>query len=63
MHDGSMPTLEAVVRHYVQGGAQRPSLAPDVKPLALNDQDVKDLVAFMQTLTGQDRPMTLPVLP
>jgi cytochrome c peroxidase len=63
MHDGSMASLEDVVRHYVQGGAQRPSLDPDVKPLALNDQDVKDLVAFMQTLTGQDRPMTLPVLP
>ena len=63
MHDGSMATLEEVVRHYVQGGEQRASLAPDVKPLALNDQEVQDLVAFMRTLTGPDRPMTLPVLP
>jgi cytochrome c peroxidase len=63
MHDGSMATLEEVVRHYVQGGIQRPSLSTDMKPIALNDQEVKDLVAFMQTLTGQDRPMTLPVLP
>jgi cytochrome c peroxidase len=63
MHDGSMATLEDVVRHYVGGIQQRPSLDAEVKPLALNDQEVKDLVAFMQTLTGQDRPMTLPVLP
>lgn len=63
MHDGSMATLEDVVRHYVDGGQQRPSLDAEIKPLALNDQEVKDLVAFMQTLTGQDRPMTLPVLP
>ncbi|NJM92708.1 MAG: hypothetical protein HC861_08870 [Rhodospirillaceae bacterium] len=48
-----MATLEDVVRHYVQGGQQRPSLAPDMKAVALNDQEVKDLVAFMQTLTGQ----------
>ena len=63
MHDGSMATLEEVVRHYVQGGIQRPSLDSEMKPLPLDDQEVKDLVAFMQTLTGRDRPMTLPVLP
>jgi cytochrome c peroxidase len=63
MHDGSMASLEQVVRHYVDGGQQRPSLDAEIKPTALNDQEVKDLVAFMQTLTGQDRPMTLPVLP
>lgn len=63
MHDGSMASLDDVVRHYVEGGAQRPSLDPDLKPIPLNDQEAKDLVAFMRTLTGQDRPMTLPVLP
>ena len=47
----------------MDGGQQRPSLDAEMKPMALNDQEVKDLVAFMQTLTGQDRPMTLPVLP
>ncbi|WP_119302153.1 cytochrome-c peroxidase [Dongia deserti] len=63
MHDGSMTTLEEVVQHYVDGGIQRPSLDPDMRPIALSDQEVKELVAFMHTLTGQDRPMTLPVLP
>jgi cytochrome c peroxidase len=63
MHDGSVATLEEVVRHYVEGGQQRQSPDPDMKPIALDDQEVKDLVAFMQTLTGPDRPMTLPVLP
>jgi len=63
MHDGSMATLEDVVHHYVEGGIERPSLDADMKPIPLDDQEAKDLVAFMRTLTGQDRPMTLPVLP
>ena len=49
MHDGSMTTLDDVVRHYVDGIEQRPSLDAEVKPLALNDQEVKDLVAFMSS--------------
>jgi cytochrome c peroxidase len=52
-----------VIRHYVTGGIQRPSLDPEMKPVQLNDEEIKDLVAFMETLTGPDRPMTLPVLP
>jgi cytochrome c peroxidase len=63
MHDGSVATLEDVVRHYMGGIVQRPSLSPEIKPIALTDQDVTDMVAFLQTLTSEDRPMTLPVLP
>jgi cytochrome c peroxidase len=63
MHDGSVATLDAVVKHYVNGIVQRPSLSPVIKPVALSDQDVGDVVAFLKTLTSEDRPMTLPVLP
>ena len=63
MHDGSVATLEEVMKHYVNGIVQRPSLSTAIKPVPLSDQDVKDVVAFMKTLTSEDRPMTLPVLP
>lgn len=63
MHDGSLPTLEAVVRHYDGGFVKRPSVSPNVKPLGLSDQEVADLVAFMETLTGEPAPVTVPNLP
>jgi cytochrome c peroxidase len=63
MHDGSVTSLEAVLKHYVNGIVQRPSLSAAIKPVPLSDQDVTDVVAFLKTLTSQDRPMTLPVLP
>jgi cytochrome c peroxidase len=63
MHDGSMATLEAVVDHYDKGGIDRPSRSDLIKPLGLTSQEKKDLVAFMQTLTGDVDPMTIPVLP
>jgi cytochrome c peroxidase len=63
MHDGSMATLEAVVDHYDKGGIARPSRSDLIKPLGLTQQEKKDLVAFMQTLTSDVDPMTVPVLP
>jgi cytochrome c peroxidase len=63
MHDGSAATLEAVMHHYVGGIVQRPSLSAAIKPVLLSEQDVSDVVAFLKTLTSEDRPMTLPVLP
>ena len=56
-------TLEEVVRHYDTGFVKRASLAPEITPLHLSDDEVKDLVAFLETLTGQDQPMATPVLP
>lgn len=51
MHDGSLPTLEAVVEHYDRGGNPRPSLSPDIFPLHLTEQEKADLVAFMRSLS------------
>ena len=62
MHDGSMPTLEAVIDHYDRGGEQRPSLAEEMKPLHLSAEEKADLVAFMHTLTGKSAPVHVPVL-
>lgn len=63
MHDGSMPTLEAVIDHYDHGFVRRPSLSDDVRPLHLTDQDKSDLVAFLRTLTSTDDAVSVPNLP
>jgi len=63
MHDGSIPTLEAVVEQYDQGGVDRPSRSELIRPLGLTAQEKKQLVVFMQTLTSEPDPTTVPVLP
>ena len=63
MHDGSMPTLAAVIEHYDTGGVDRPSRSDLMKPLGLTSQEKSDLVAFLQTLTGPATVETAPVLP
>jgi cytochrome c peroxidase len=50
MHNGSAATLEEVVRHYEKGGIDRPSRSPLMQPIKLDDQERRDLVAFMETL-------------
>ena len=52
MHDGSVKTLADVVEYYDQGGHANPFLDAAIFPLHLTDQEKKDLVAFMQALTG-----------
>jgi len=56
MHDGSLPTLEAVVRYYDGGGTSNAHLDPRVHRLGLSDADVRDLVAFLEALTSHERP-------
>jgi len=63
MHDGSLPTLEAVVDHYDSGGIKRPSRSDQIAPLGLSRQEKDDLVAFMSTMTSDMAPTPVPVLP
>src|SRR5437870_267437 len=56
MRDGSEKTLEEVVAFYDRGGVKNPWLSSDVKPLELTAQEQKDLVAFLQSLTGEIDP-------
>lgn len=51
MHDGSLATLWDVVDHYNKGGEPNPFLDGGIEPLALTDQEVDQLVAFMFSLT------------
>lgn len=63
MHNGSIPTLAAVIRHYDGGFTKRPSLSAEIYKLNLIDRDVDDLVAFLKTLGGADANVIVPVLP
>ena len=63
MHDGSLATLKDVVNHYNTGGIKRETLSSDMEPLNLSTKEVSALVAFMKTLTGDNEPTSIPVLP
>ena len=54
MHDGSLPTLRDVVFFYNRGGVQNEVLDPLIAPLGLDDKEIEDLLAFLQSLTGSN---------
>jgi cytochrome c peroxidase len=63
MHDGSVPTLAAVIDLYDRGGIDRPSRAAEIHPLGLSSIEKADLIAFLETLTGRPDLVPSPVLP
>lgn len=60
MHDGSLKTLKEVVVHYNNGGVTKKGdkvnefLSGGIRPLELSDQQVSDLVAFLEALTSPE---------
>ena len=58
MHDGSLKTLKEVVTHYNNGGVTKQGdkvndfLSGGIRPLQLSEQQIDDLVAFMEALTS-----------
>lgn len=52
MHDGSIPDLEAVIEHYDSGGTANPYLDGEIAPLNLTDHEKRQLVSFLESLTG-----------
>jgi cytochrome c peroxidase len=58
MHDGSLASLDDVVRHYAGGVVDRPTVAKDIpRRLTLSEQERADLVAFLGTLTSDSDPL------
>lgn len=53
MHDGSLRTLDEVIRFYNRGGVPHDRLDPLVRPLYLNSIEIEALVAFLSSLTSQ----------
>jgi cytochrome c peroxidase len=57
MHDGSLATLDDVVRHYERGGVRRATLSGDLPAdLRLSEEERGDLVAFLETLSSENPP-------
>ncbi len=60
MHDGSLATLKDVMVHYNNGGVTKEGdpvndfLSGGIRPLNLTDQEVDDLVSFMEALTSPE---------
>lgn len=58
MHDGSLKTLRDVVEHYNNGGVTNKDdpvndfLSGGIRPLNLTEEEISDLVAFMESLTS-----------
>jgi cytochrome c peroxidase len=53
MHDGSLKTLEEVMELYNKGGEKNPFLG-SVRVLDLTDQELKDIIEFMKSLTSPE---------
>jgi cytochrome c peroxidase len=63
MHHGALPTLEAVVGHYIGGGQPRPTRSPLMQPIALTAQEMQDLLAFLRSLSSAQAMQAMPHLP
>ena len=52
MHNGTIATLDEVVKFYNQGGGKDSRKSKLLKPLGLSAGEKKDLVAFLEALSG-----------
>jgi cytochrome c peroxidase len=53
MHDGSLPTLEAVVDFYDKGGRDNPSIDVEMRRLKLTPDEKRALVELLKSLSGR----------
>ena len=56
MHDGSLASLQAVVEFYDRGGGAAPGQSELLRPLGLDVEDKRALVAFLRALDGGHLP-------
>lgn len=53
MHNGSIKTLEEVIKHYASGGSGHQSQSELIQGFSLEPQQESDLIAFLNTLTEE----------
>ena len=58
MHNGVFASLEEVIEFYDRAGGTDPNKSPLLKPLRLSDQEKKDLLAFLLSLSS-DQPLII----
>ncbi len=66
MHNGQLETLRDVVEFYNAGGGSNEfaeTKTPLVEPLGLSESEIKDLVAFLESMSGEEILMDEPDLP
>lgn len=63
MHTGGFKTLDDVMEFYNKGGEAVPGKDVFMSELNLTDQEKKDLVEFLNSLTGELKNMAAPKLP
>lgn len=66
MHNGMLETLRDVVVFYNNGGGENEfgkTKSPLIKPLGLTDAEIDDIVAFVESLSGEEILMDEPDLP
>jgi cytochrome c peroxidase len=66
MHNGQLETLKDVVEFYNAGGGENEfakNKTDLIKPLGLSPRDVDDLVAFIESMSGEEILMDYPTLP
>jgi cytochrome c peroxidase len=63
MHDGSEATLKDVIDFYNRGGDVAENRTSLITPLELSEQEVLELVEFMNALDGEPLNITAPKLP
>ncbi|MEJ2168702.1 MAG: cytochrome c peroxidase [Desulfobacterales bacterium] len=54
MHNGAFGTLKEVVEFYNRGAIPNPLLDPLIRPLGLTGSEIEQLVAFLESLTGDN---------
>lgn len=66
MHNGQLETLRDVVEFYNAGGGSNEfaeTKTPLVEPLGLSESEIEDLVAFLDSMSGEEILMDEPDLP
>ncbi len=66
MHNGMLETLRDVVEFYNEGGGENEFAAtksPLIQPLDLSEDEIDDLVAFIESLSGEEILIDYPDLP
>lgn len=53
MHDGSLASIEAVIDYYQRGGTDNAAKDRRIAPLQLDQQERRNLAAFLRSLTGE----------
>jgi cytochrome c peroxidase len=51
MHDGSLPSLEAVLEHYASGGSTHPLKSKSIRGFNMTGEEKESLLAFLDALT------------